>query len=90
MGQSSTSSKYACVTQQTAIDAGENGYQINVGALTTLRGVGIHSKSTIEGQDKLETEELILESIQNATDYNANSISVGASFSTSLKKDKEM
>ena len=66
-------SNYNSVTDQSGIYAGEDGFEINVGENTDLKG-GIISSTADADKNKLSTGTLTFEDIQNKADYKANGI----------------
>ncbi|TAN02674.1 MAG: filamentous hemagglutinin N-terminal domain-containing protein [Rhodanobacteraceae bacterium] len=79
-----SNSDYANVVQQTGIEAGDGGYQINVGGNTNLVGALLTSNQAAidANRNTLTTGTLTASSIQNQSDASANSMGVGASFNT--------
>ena len=66
-------SKYESVTDQSGIYAGKEGFDINVGENTDLKG-GIISSAAEAEKNKISTGTLTFEDIQNKADYKANGI----------------
>lgn len=66
-------SNYESVTDQSGIYAGKEGFEINVGENTDLKG-GINSSTADADKNKLSTGTLTFEDIQNKADYKANGI----------------
>lgn len=66
-------SNYESVTDQSGIYAGKEGFEINVGENTDLKG-GIISSTADADKNKLSTGTLTFEDIQNKADYKANGI----------------
>lgn len=66
-------SKYESVIEQSGIYAGKDGFDINVGENTDLKG-GIISSAAEADKNKLSTGTLTFEDIQNKADYKANGI----------------
>lgn len=66
-------SKYESVIEQSCIYAGKDGFDINVGENTDLKG-GIISSAAEADKNKLSTGTLTFEDIQNKADYKANGI----------------
>ena len=66
-------SNYKSVTDQSGIYAGKEGFEINVGENTDLKG-GIISSTADADKNKLSTGTLTFEDIQNKADYKANGI----------------
>ena len=63
-------STYKSVTEQSGIHAGNDGVNISVGNMTTLKGATITSKATPE-RNKLSTKSLVMEDIRNEASYKA-------------------
>ena len=61
-------SNYNSVTDQSGIYAGEDGFEINVGENTDLKG-GIISSEAEKDKNKISTGTLTFEDIQNKADY---------------------
>ncbi|MFA7271051.1 MAG: hemagglutinin repeat-containing protein, partial [Sterolibacterium sp.] len=86
-GQSKVKSDYASVTEQSAIRAGDGGFDVAVAGDTALTGGAITStqQAINENRNRFETGgELALSDIQNKAEYSAKSVSVslGAGFSS--------
>ena len=64
---------YKSVTDQSSIYAGKEGFEINVGENTDLKG-GIISSTADADKNKLSTGTLTFEDIKNKADYKANGI----------------
>ncbi|MGY0619423.1 hemagglutinin repeat-containing protein [Lysobacter sp. A378] len=82
-GQASASygrieSDYASVTEQTGIQAGNGGFDIEVGGHTELVGAAIASTADSD-KNRLSTETLAVSDLHNRTDYSALSVSVSTS-----------
>ena len=69
-GKSDVDSKYKSVTDQSGIYAGKEGFDINVGENTDLKG-GIISSEAEKGKNKISTGTLTYEDIKNKADYKA-------------------
>lgn len=80
--QSKIDSDYASVTQQTGIQAGSGGYDIDVKGGTTLTGAAIASTADAS-KNRLSTDSLTITDIKNKAEYEASSIGVSASSSWS-------
>ena len=63
-------STYKSVTDQSGIYAGNDGVNITVGNMTTLKGATITSKATPE-KNKLSTKSLVMEDLHNEASYKA-------------------
>ena len=74
-GKSDVDSKYESVTDQSGIYAGKEGFDINVGENTNLKG-GIISSEAEKDKNKISTGTLTYEDIQNKAEYEAGSIGV--------------
>lgn len=70
-GKSKTDSNYSSVTDQTAIFAGKDGFDIAVDKETTLKGAVISSKAE-QDKNKLTTGTLTYSDIQNKAEYKAD------------------
>ena len=75
VGKSDADSKYESVTDQSGIYAGKEGFDINVGENTDLKG-GIISSEAEKDKNKISTGTLTYEDIQNNAEYEAGSIGV--------------
>ena len=71
-------SNYKSVTDQSGIYAGKEGFDINVGENTDLKG-GIISSAAEADKNKLSTGTLTFEDIQNKADYKADNNGISAS-----------
>ena len=84
-GKSDVDSKYESVTDQSGIYAGTEGFDINVGENTDLKG-GIISSEAEKDKNKISTGTLTYEDIQNKADYKAGSIGINVDTSKNAKK----
>ena len=77
--RSSVDGNYASVNEQSGINAGDGGFQVNVNGKTDLKGSKIAStdKAAAEGKNSFTTQTLTTSDIQNHSDYKAESQSVG-------------
>lgn len=83
-----TNSNYASVTKQAGIYAGKDGFDIQVGKNTDLKGAVIASDATPD-KNKLSTGTLTYSDIENKAEYNASSVGIGFGFGHGpLKDDK--
>ena len=73
-------SNYQAVTDQSGLFAGNGGYNIVVGANTTLQGAVIASDATAD-KNRLSTDRLITSDIKNKSDIKSTSASVSGSAS---------
>ena len=78
----STDSHYASVTEQAGIYAGDGGYNVQVNNATTLTG-GIIKGSTDKSKNKLSSNSLRMNDIQNEASYSAKTS--GYSLSTTKR-----
>ena len=78
----STDSHYASVTEQAGIYAGDGGYNVQVNHATTLTG-GIIKGSTDKSKNKLSSNSLTMNDIQNEASYSAKTS--GYSLSTTKR-----
>ena len=78
-------SKYESVIEQSGIYAGKEGFEINVGENTDLKG-GIISSEAEKEKNKISTGTLTYEDIQNKADYKAGSIGINVDTSKNAKK----
>ncbi|WDZ95955.1 hemagglutinin repeat-containing protein [Herbaspirillum sp. WKF16] len=71
---------YQSVTEQSAINAGDDGFQVKVAGKTDLKGAKIAStdKAVEEGKNRLQTASLATSDINNKSEYKAESQSVSA------------
>ena len=84
-GKSDVDSKYESVTDQSGIYAGKEGFDINVGENTDLKG-GIISSEAEKDKNKISTGTLTYEDIKNKADYKAGSIGINVDTSKNAKK----
>ena len=83
--KSNVDSNYNSVTDQSGIYAGKEGFDINVGENTDLKG-GIISSEAAKDKNKISTGTLTYEDIQNKADYKAGSIGINVDTSKNAKK----
>ena len=74
-GKSDVDSKYESVTDQSGIYAGKEGFDINVGEKTDLKG-GIISSEAEKEKNKISTGTLTYEDIKNKAEYEASSTGI--------------
>ena len=74
-GKSDVDSKYESVTDQSGIYAGKEGFDINVGENTNLKG-GIISSEAEKDKNKISTGTLTYEDIKNKAEYEAGSTGI--------------
>ncbi|AJC20752.1 hypothetical protein RO07_10220 [Pandoraea pulmonicola] len=74
------SGSYAGVAEQSGIQAGSGGFDVNVAGNTDLKGAYIASTAD-PSKNQLTTGTLTYSDIQNHSDYKANSFGVGGGFS---------
>lgn len=74
-------STYNSVIEQTAIQAGDGGFTINVSGNTHLQGAVIDSSLTaqVQGNNSLSTQTLSTSNIENKGEYKASNSSAGIS-----------
>ncbi len=84
-GKSEVDSKYESVTDQSGIYAGKEGFDINVGENTDLKG-GIISSEAEKDKNKISTGTLTYEDIKNKAEYEAGSIGVNVDTSKDAEK----
>ena len=82
--KSNVDSNYKSVTDQSGIYAGKEGFEINVGENTDLKG-GIISSTSDADKNKLSTGTLTFEDIENKADYKAGSIGINVDTSKNAK-----
>ena len=75
IGSGKTNSTYASVIEQAGIFAGKEGFAINVGKNTDLKGAVIASEATPD-KNKLSTDTLTFSNIKNEAEYSASSTGV--------------
>ena len=75
VGKSDADSKYESVTDQSGIYAGKEGFDINVGENTDLKG-GIISSEAEKDKNKISTGTLTYEDIKNKAEYEAGSTGI--------------
>ncbi|MFJ4294420.1 hemagglutinin repeat-containing protein, partial [Cupriavidus sp. NPDC089707] len=78
VGQQKINSDFASVGEQSAIRAGDGGYQIDVKGNTDLKG-GIIAGGTAD-KNTLATDTLTVSDIHNHAEYSGSSVSIGAGF----------
>ncbi|QPB43230.1 hemagglutinin repeat-containing protein [Rodentibacter haemolyticus] len=81
--QSNIKSDYASVVEQSGIYAGDEGYQINVGNHTSLKGGLITSSQQAEdqGKNRFSTGTLTAQNVENHANYKGTSFGVSGSTS---------
>nr|WP_228550030.1 hemagglutinin repeat-containing protein [Rodentibacter haemolyticus] len=81
--QSNINSDYASVVEQSGIYAGDEGYQINVGNHTSLKGGLIISSQQAEneGKNRFSTGTLTAQNIENHSNYKGTAFGVSGSTS---------
>jgi len=72
-------SNYKAVTDQSGLFAGAGGYNIDVGANTTLQGAVIASEASAD-KNRLSTDRLIVSDIKNVSDIKSQSAGVSVSY----------
>ncbi len=77
-----TDSTYASVTDQAGIFAGKDGFDINVGKNTDLKGAVISSDATPD-KNKISTDTLTFSNMENRAKYNSSN--TGRSYNTDPK-----
>ena len=75
VGKSDADSKYESVTDQSGIYTGKEGFDINVGENTDLKG-GIISSEAEKDKNKISTGTLTYEDIKNKAEYEAGSTGI--------------
>jgi hypothetical protein len=103
-GRTNINSNFQSVSQQSGIQAGDGGFQVNVAGNTTLKGGVITSTQTAvdnklnsfntgtrdaNGNLAAGTGKLTITDIQNTASYSAKSSNFSAGFSVGEVKDKE-
>lgn len=83
LGQRRINSQYASVQQQSGLEAGDQGFQIQVQGNTGLTGGVIESTqaATDSGKNRLSTGTLTTGAIQNQARYSGQSVSIGGGYS---------
>jgi filamentous hemagglutinin len=78
LGRQRMNSDYASVTEQSGIQAGDGGFQVNVKGNTDLKGAVIAStdKAVGDGKNTLTTGSLTMSDLQNKAHYDAKGSSV--------------
>jgi filamentous hemagglutinin len=81
--ESEVDSDYASVIEQSGVNAGDFGFQINVEGDTKLRGAIISSsQEAVDNQrNRLDTDTLVVADIANKSEYDAESSDVGVGLS---------
>ena len=82
-------SNYKSVTDQSGIYAGKEGFEINVGENTDLKG-GIISSTADADKNKLSTGTLTFEDIENKADYKAGSIGFNVKHDGDKEKNEQI
>ncbi|GGP25034.1 cell surface protein [Silvimonas amylolytica] len=84
VGQQKIDADYASVNEQSAIHAGDGGYQIYVEHNTDLKGAVITGSQAAvdQGLNNLDTGTLTTSEIENRSHYNASSFSLSGGYST--------
>jgi filamentous hemagglutinin len=80
-----TNSNYQSVTEQAGIYAGKDGFDIEVGKNTDLKGAVIASDATPD-KNKLSTDTLTYSDIENKAEYSASSIGVNVNTGKDTEK----
>ena len=83
--KSDVDSKYESVTDQSGIYAGKEGFDINVGENTDLKG-GIISSEAEKDKNKISTGTLTYEDIKNKAEYEAGSTGINVDTSSGAEK----
>ncbi|WP_371363480.1 tRNA nuclease CdiA-2 [Sporomusa rhizae] len=83
-----TNSTYTSVIEQAGIYAGKEGFDINVGKNTDLKGAVIASDATPD-KNKISTDTLTYSDIENKAEYKASSIGVNYDSKKYSPEDKE-
>ncbi|WP_150619058.1 hemagglutinin repeat-containing protein [Pandoraea horticolens] len=73
------SGSYAGVAEQSGIQAGDGGFDVNVAGNTDLKGAYIASTAD-PSRNQLTTATVTFSDIENHSDYSANSVGVGGGF----------
>ena len=84
-GKSNVDSKYESVTDQSGIYTGKEGFDINVGENTDLKG-GIISSEAEKDKNKISTGTLTYEDIKNKAEYEAGSTGINVDTSPGAEK----
>ena len=84
-GKSDVDSKYESVTDQSGIYAGKEGFDINVGENTDLKG-GIISSEAEKDKNKISTGTLTYKDIKNKAEYEAGSTGINVDTSAGAEK----
>ena len=74
------SGNYAGVAEQSGIQAGSGGFDVNVAGNTDLKGAYIASEADDPSKNQLTTATLTFSDIENHSDYSANSFGFGGGF----------
>lgn len=84
--KSTVKSDYASVTEQSGIKAGDDGFQVNVGGNTDLKGAVIAStdKAVEDAKNVLETTSLTISDLRNKAEYEGESAGINFGGSVSL------
>ncbi|MQQ99819.1 hemagglutinin repeat-containing protein [Glaciimonas soli] len=89
-GQSKVNGDYASVGEQSGIKAGDGGFIVNVNGNTNLTG-GVIASTATPDKNLLVTQTLTQSDIENHSNYDASSVSVGGGYgSQSGSKDRVM
>ncbi|MGF6599823.1 filamentous hemagglutinin [Paraburkholderia sp. GAS448] len=89
--QQKLNSDYASVTEQSGINAGDGGFQINVKGNTDLKGAVITSSDTAieNGVNSLTTATLTHSDIQNRASYSGQSIGISGGYGGNIGKGQQ-
>ncbi len=82
LSQQKMDSNFASVTEQSAIKAGDEGFNINVKGNTDLKGAVIASndQAVLNDNNSLTTKTLTTSDIKNRADYDASSFNIGGGY----------
>ncbi len=84
-GQSKVNGDYASVGEQSGIKAGDGGFIVNVNGNTNLTG-GVIASTATPDKNLLVTQTLTQSDIENHSNYDASSVSVGGGYGSQDKK----
>src|SRR5450830_237816 len=86
-GNASANTNYQSVTQQSGVQAGDGGFQVNVKGNTTLTGGVIASTQAAvdSGVNRFDSDKLTLVELQNTSSSQASASSVSLGYATGLQ-----
>ena len=91
VSQQKMRSDYASVGEQSGVQAGDGGFQINVKGNTDLKGgvIASSAKAVQDGANSLTTATLTYSDIQNHASYDASQVGISGGYGGSIGKDQK-